>query len=365
MNNYLEYEPEDFAGDDFFIHWVKSTDLAAEAFWQDWLETYPFKRAAVETARQLVLLTQNMPEVQVSDPEMDDLKTAIFDRIDAAERPVRKLWSYVPAWMAAAGVAVLLVVSGWFLTKQNRGASGDYKAIVAEASERYDLVEVENLNKPVTLVNLPDGSSVILKKGSRLSYPQQFEASSREVYLTGEGFFEIARNAEKPFYVHANQITTKVLGTSFKVRAYPGEAEALVSVTTGRVSVYKSDRPVSEAAKSDRSLSGLVLTARQLAVYSNDKVTRLETASQPTSAVPREEMRFEYEEAPISTVFADIEKAYGISVVYDSTVIGSCPVTASLTGEPLNEKLNLLCKAVHAGYERVNGQIIVSGRGCR
>ncbi|KAA0992201.1 FecR family protein [Dyadobacter aurulentus] len=364
MSEYLEYEPEDFASDDFFIHWVKSTDIAAETFWQNWLETYPFKRQDVEAARQLVLLTQNLPQPQVSESELSHLKASIFNKIDAAEPKPARLWVHIPAWVAAASITGLLLLAGWLLINRNHISDERYPSLVAKAAEKYDLIEVKNLTRAVRLINLPDGSSVILKKGSMLSYPQEFEKNSREVYLTGEGFFEITRNPEKPFYVHANQITTKVLGTSFNVRAYPDQQQVLVSVTTGRVSVYKAGSEESRTVKATRSLKGLVLSANQKALYAGNRIVLMSGQPELAQIPPGEEMSFEYEEKPAGEIFADLEKTYGITIVYDPTVIGNCPVTASLTGEPLNEKLKLLCKAIHAGYEYVNGEIVVSGKGC-
>lgn len=363
MTNYLDYEPEDFAQDDFFIHWVKSTDITAEAFWQNWLETYPFKRSAVEAARQLVLLTQNLPEPEISDNELGALKESIFAEIDQAEPVRRPIWHYLPKWVAAACISGLLVAAGWLFMRENKMPHESYPNFVARAAEQYDLIEVKNLTKNVRLVNLPDGSSVILKKGSMLSYPTAFDKSSREVYLTGEAFFEIARNVEKPFYVHTNQIITKVLGTSFNVRAYP-ERQISVSVNTGLVSVYKATDEDAKAARADRSLKGLLLSANQQAIYAGDRIVRMDSRAEAGQPITEEAMAFEYEEKPVGEIFAELEKAYGITIVYDTTVIGKCPVTASLTGEPLNEKLKLLCKAVRAGYETVGGKIVVTGKGC-
>jgi hypothetical protein len=67
VNNYVSYTPEELAQDQYFIQWVNATDLAAENFWQNWLETYPFKRKDIEIARQIVLLTNQMANSDFSD----------------------------------------------------------------------------------------------------------------------------------------------------------------------------------------------------------------------------------------------------------------------------------------------------------
>ncbi len=84
MTDYLNYEPEDFARDDFSIHWVRSTDIAAETFWQNWHRNVPFQRPAVEAAAPAVLITQNLPEPEISDTELGALRRIDFqpDRPD-------------------------------------------------------------------------------------------------------------------------------------------------------------------------------------------------------------------------------------------------------------------------------------------
>jgi transmembrane sensor len=70
---------------------------------------------------------------------------------------------------------------------------------------------------------LPDGTTVVLNKKSKLSYPVEFTGSTREVFLTGEAFFDVAHNPSKPFKVHTGVFVTKVLGTAFSIKAYPGD----------------------------------------------------------------------------------------------------------------------------------------------
>jgi hypothetical protein len=81
VNNYVSYTPEELAQDQYFIQWVNATDLAAENFWQNWLETYPFKRKDIEIARQIVLLTNQMADSDFSDDEMVELKVLFSNKL--------------------------------------------------------------------------------------------------------------------------------------------------------------------------------------------------------------------------------------------------------------------------------------------
>ena len=85
-------------------------------------------------------------------------------------------------------------------------------------------------------MTLQDGSTVILEPGGEFRYNEKF-LNPREVYLSGDAFFEVTKDASRPFLVYANEITTKVLGTSFRIKANQGEKEIVVAVKTGKVSV--------------------------------------------------------------------------------------------------------------------------------
>ncbi len=82
---------------------------------------------------------------------------------------------------------------------------------------------------------LPDSSMVWLNKHSSLTYSTSFDGKERVVYLKGEAFFDVKRNPKQPFIIHAEETTTKVLGTSFDLKAYEGE-DVELTVVTGKVS---------------------------------------------------------------------------------------------------------------------------------
>jgi len=93
-------------------------------------------------------------------------------------------------------------------------------------------------------ISLPDGSLVWLNAGSRLDYiNSDFTNNKREVYLSGEAYFEIVHNASTPFIVRSGTMQVKVLGTSFNVKAYPEEDNMETSLIRGSVEITIKDRP--------------------------------------------------------------------------------------------------------------------------
>lgn len=94
-----------------------------------------------------------------------------------------------------------------------------------------------------TQVSLPDGSIVWLNAESKLDYHKEFGGSKREVYLTGEAYFDVVKNPEKPFIVHTRTADIRVLGTIFNVKSYPNDKVTETSLIRGRVEVTLNHRP--------------------------------------------------------------------------------------------------------------------------
>ncbi len=92
-------------------------------------------------------------------------------------------------------------------------------------------------------INLPDGSKVWLNGDSKITYSENFGNKTREVFLSGEAFFDVAKDKTKPFIIHTRTINLKVLGTAFNVRSYDNEKETETALVHGSVEVTLRNRP--------------------------------------------------------------------------------------------------------------------------
>ncbi|MBS1917827.1 MAG: FecR family protein [Bacteroidetes bacterium] len=110
--------------------------------------------------------------------------------------------------------------------------------------EKNTISEISTKNGSKTTLTLPDGTIVKLNAGSKISYDDKVYGSSlREVNLTGEAFFDVVKNPEKPFVIHTGKINIRVLGTAFNVKSYPGEKNTETSLIRGSLEVTVKDRP--------------------------------------------------------------------------------------------------------------------------
>lgn len=160
------------------------------------------------------------------------IQAAIYAGISRAIDPgatVRKLSSNWK-WAAAAAVLILILGSVFFL-------SGPF------ATNQNKMVSLNTLHsaKANDLIQLPDGSTVILSAGSELKYsPELNKGSIREVFLSGKAFFDIKHDPSRPFLVKTGSVTTQVLGTAFDVNARNGKV--MVTVIRGKVVVNRQGK---------------------------------------------------------------------------------------------------------------------------
>jgi ferric-dicitrate binding protein FerR (iron transport regulator) len=361
MKDYPDFDASNLAQDELFVRWVKHPTPELENWWAAWLAEHPDKEEELKEARRMVLAVLSEPERFPSEHQKEMMWNRVQREIWLQQKP--SVWHN-----NLLRIAALLVISGGlsyfaflYTNKDDSKAQmAQANTPAAEYSER-----VNNSAYPLKMI-LSDGSSIVLQPNSSLRYPQSFNSDSREVYLEGEALFDIARDPHKPFLVYANELVTKVLGTSFSVRAYEDEPNVIVEVRSGKVSVFAQPTG-SEVKKSDNPRrEGLVLSPNQQAVYSREDARLTKSLFEnPSLLIPEEEQRnFEFVDAKMRDVFAALEKAYGVEIVYDEEIMNGCFLNASLTDESFETKLSLICKAVNATYEIMDTHIIVYGRGC-
>lgn len=182
---------------------------------QFWAEESNTSQAFVEDGLQKVLQQLQLP---FETPEK-------YMNADADIKTTSRSWFIRIAAVAASVVIILTTVL--FLQSTNNNKSN--------AAEFSKLEKKQNSKGTKSIIELSDGSKVWLNADSKIQYPPLFAGNTREIYLDGEAFFEVAKNAQKPFIIHLANGTVKVLGTSFNVRAYNNEKVVETSVATGKV----------------------------------------------------------------------------------------------------------------------------------
>jgi transmembrane sensor len=343
-NYYIEIE--DFLADQSFQLWVLSK--IDEQGWEEWTLENQHRAKLVERAR-LLLLAMKMPANKISSSELTSALQSTWMKIEEKENdnktikhnPFKYLKLY---WPGIAATLFFAFLSLWFYHNKfdiNHSVI-TYKELIEDSSE--GLVEQPN---------------------SKLSYPKIFTGNERKVYLSGEGFFEISKNPNKPFLVYANEIITKVVGTSFRVRAYSDQPNVEVLVRTGKVKVSSNEL----SGNSNHEV--ILLPNEALRFLRKDlifnKITNITEDKTLVSNVGNiEQLSFEFTDIPVGQIFKTIEQAYLVEIDFPIDKLKDCHLTTSLSDQPLSEKLKIICKSISndTSFEMNGNQIVITSQGC-
>lgn len=194
------------------------------------------------------------------------------------------------------------------------------------------IITIQTLAETKT-ISLPDGTKVMLNHFSSLSYPEKFSKDTRSVKLSGEGYFEVAKNPEKPFTVTTEEIKVRVLGTHFNINAYAGNPDVTTTLLEGSVEVTDKN-----------NADKVILKPNESAVY--DKVTT--TLAQQKSKNPQNEIAWcdgniIFDNMPLKEIARELSNRFGVYIQITDSNLQNFRLTARFTDkEELTEILELL-----------------------
>lgn len=371
MKDFRLFDISDFVMDEDFIRWVYEKRKEDNDFWNNWLTRHPQKNMAVAEARR-ILESIEMEQRTISASEVDSQVQRLLQTIreqehsDYSVAPIRSIRSSRKWWYAAACIIVMATaITIFYFLSAKKSKTGEF-AYTKQVSSRHLIENVNTSDKAITL-KLPDGSTAELAANSRISYANNLDTTStRDVYLSGEAFFHVTKNPSRPFRVFANEIVTKVVGTSFSVRSFDQDTVIQVTVRTGKVSVYSQTRE-KRSASAGKHGEIILMPNQQLLYQKEDESFQKVLLKDPMMTEPMAAGGDRgNEDIPITTVFKNLSEAYEINIVFDAELLKHCTINApGMKNESFYEKLDLICKAIGARYEIIDGQIIIQSNGCQ
>jgi transmembrane sensor len=173
-------------------------------------------------ARHFQRLNKIMPVAGVIEPERKIKEKAMLQNF-AANKKLYRFW-----WVAAAASVFII----WLFARSSEGISSKAIGNTVSTNAGYK-----------ASVNLPDGSKVWLNGDSKITYDGDFKGNTREIFLSGEAFFDIAKDKTRPFIIHTSTINLKVLGTAFNVRTYENDKETEAALVHGSIEITLRNNP--------------------------------------------------------------------------------------------------------------------------
>lgn len=279
-------------------------------------------------------------------PAMHGLKP-----VATALRPRRYLWA------AAVSTGLLLCMGAWWWTSTKKNNN----AIASEVTTR---------NGSRTSIQLADGTRVWLNAGSKLSYSKDFGKNDRSVTLSGEAFFDVAKQADRPFVIHTETMDIRVLGTRFNVRSYPqdktteallitGSIEAIVKHNATRIILKPSEKivvlnhlpNVAPATRTTAAKEENPVTLSHVSYYAAQTTAITETSWMDNKLVFKDES--------FATLAQEMERFFGVKVRFGNPQPETLRFTGIFEQETVQQALNALQLTAAFRYEIQNDTIII------
>jgi len=242
-----------------------------------------------------------------------------------------------------------------------------------------DLAKNTVTTKPASKTNiqLPDGTQVWLNADSKISYPEKFLGKTREISLSGEAYFDVVKDASRPFIIHTNALDVKVLGTSFNVRSYPDEKTTETALIRGSIQIIlhsDPDRPIflkpnDKVVINNRMTTGIDSVSNVAKTKDNqnekpfltlDKV-HIDTSENAVVETIWVRDKLAFENKSLERIVSEIEHWYNadITVHIDEEQMKSMHFHGTYENKSLEDVIGSLCLSYHLHYEVKDSKVII------
>ncbi|EMR00647.1 FecR family protein [Cesiribacter andamanensis] len=281
-----------------------------------------------EVAEELSRLRQRIQHPSPQDARQDARTSTSFRQLESRKEVYYGLVAMVILLVLAIG-GLLLSLSAEVPGELTAFYSSDPTAVQQEFS-------------------LPDRSAVHLRGRSELAYLESERA--RSLRFSGQAFFQVARQEQRPFLIHAGGMQVQVLGTSFFVKALVGRPLE-VGVASGRVAVdYQGEKYLLKEGELIRFVPGE--TARVQPI-------------QDVNYFSWHTDKLDFQQSPLREVVPALERHYDIRLETTGSALLNCRFTGSFEGIALEELLEVICYSLDLSVERLeNRTYLLSGAGC-
>lgn len=312
---------------------------------QEMEEFFAYIKKAKTDEELRKLIKKVYEEIKLSHPSLTYVdeagKLVFFEQAGEIHTSINKKPGKNKLVKVLAVAASIVIVAGfiWFSSKPAK----DKK-----------MAGVETLTKKFTerkeqkYLLLPDGTQVWLNAASSFQFPDEFKSDKREVYLTGEAFFDVKHADKIPFLIHTRNITTTVLGTAFNIKAYSDQKEIMVSVTRGKVKVSRDDKLVA------------VLTKGEAVKINNvtEQVIQKDVAVENIAGW--QQGNLVYDDAPLEDIVKDLRNVFNAEIIIEDTALNKLSINTSFSRDIGAEKaMNILGRLINKKIVNQNGTLII------
>lgn len=377
-----------------FVEWVLRPSAESDQYWETFLTEYPSRKKELE---QALFLVKGLNSQQKSLTEAE--VSLLWDQIKQTNLIRTRRIFHLKRWSVAAGILMILGFSAWWHSTDNNSKPNginyqsiavavnprnEIKLILSDQTEKtftanevelkYDKqgrlesktgnkVETEDLKQGSETVQmnqlvvpcgkrsnivLADGTKLWLNSGSRAIYPVAFNDKTREIFIEGEGYLEVAHDAAKPFFVVTDQIKVRVLGTKFDISAYKEDNHVSVVLVEGSVQVS------SPSGNSN-------IKPNQILNYEKSTQKSLLATANVLEYVAWKDGWMLCNKEPIQSITTKLSRYYDVKINYSDLNVSTMTITGKLDLKSNYEDvLKVICATAPLKYEMIDNTIFLT-----
>lgn len=291
-----------------------------------------------------------MGKENLSDKELDDLLNRLSETVRGPQDRYSADESYLKLreklqferkrriplfrYVAAASVAIVFILSTYLLFNTHN-------------PKIITVVTTNNTEE----INLPDGSQVVLSRYSSLQYPAKFNKKERDIILSGEAYFDVAKDEAHPFIVHADNMRVKVLGTKFNVESYANDKYIKTTLLEGKVAVSsgENDTPT-------------ILNPNEMAIF-NKQSTEIQKEADENAIdkIAWREGKHIFNNKPLLEIAHDLSNYFNTQIKIDDQNLQTYRLTARFEqNENIEDILNILQKVANFKWTKMDETITIT-----
>ncbi|RKR83376.1 FecR family protein [Mucilaginibacter gracilis] len=241
--------------------------------------------------------------------------------------------------LAAAGI-LLFLTAGVLI----------YQAGIRQAPQALKLATASTHAGEMKIITLSDGSRITLNNQTSIKYPEEFNQNTREVFLTGEAFFEVKHDANKPFRVHTDKLAVQVLGTSFNIQAYPDESGLDVAVASGKVGVFAN------GARDGKTY--MLLPGQQLS-YNRKNLAFSPSTIATAAIIAWQKGTLVFKNEKLEAIARRLERFYGVKIRFKNKKLMATELSLKANNLSLESVMKALGSAGEFNYSIKNKQVLI------
>jgi transmembrane sensor len=288
----------------------------------------------------------------VEDEKLRSLLDKIHHKInlEGYKKPRKKSIALITTWITR--VAALLLLPALIFLIYTLSESPPEVALNIEMT--IDSLEIIAPIGSKTVVQFSDGTEVFLNHGSKIKYPQKFTGNAREVFLTGEGYFDVAHNPDMPFIVRTKNLNIEALGTEFNVSAYPDENIVATTLVNGKVVLKK------ELANQENITLGAMVPEQHVS-YNIQTGKISSSKGEIEKYICWKNGKLIFKRDSIITIAKRLSRWYNVDIEVSDTDVREYTYTATFVDESLDHILELLKKAAPINYIKIPSKQLPDG----